>query len=225
MSTHPPAEWLRRLVMLGVPPAIAILELWHVYPSGPDLYHALSHQPALWKMLHIIQLPLFGLAAYAVYLLTADLGGGAAKVSRLGLGVFVIFYTALDAIIGIGVGTLIRAGQQLPPEQQEGVARAIYQLAIDPVAGGTFPSLLPMLGTLGWLAGGLGAAYALYKEGSPRPPLIFLALSSLILIAGHPRPFGPLAFGCLFVATLWLELAGRGAAVRRGRARDVREQG
>jgi hypothetical protein len=53
----------------------------------------------------------------------------------------------------------------------------------------------------------IAAAIALYRAGRPLPPLILLAAAGLLLLGDHPAPFGPLAFGCFFVAAAWLELA------------------
>lgn len=49
-----------------------------------------------WLTVHMIQLPLFGLLAVAIFLLTNRFSGRAVLVSRIALEFFVVFYTALD---------------------------------------------------------------------------------------------------------------------------------
>ena len=57
---------------------------------------------------HIIQVPLTGLIALAVCLLTDGLQGRAVMVSRWAIGVFVVFFSAYDAAAGIGTGYALR---------------------------------------------------------------------------------------------------------------------
>ena len=82
---------LRRLVLLGTPLALAVLEIFHPQPSGV----ADAVEQGAWFMwFHIIQVPLIGLIALAVYLLTEGLDGRAVMVSRWAIGVFAVFFSA-----------------------------------------------------------------------------------------------------------------------------------
>jgi hypothetical protein len=72
---------LRRLVLLGTPLALAVLEIFHPQPSGV----AEAVEQGEWFMwFHIIQVPLIGLIALAVYLLTEGLEGGGGDGEPLG---------------------------------------------------------------------------------------------------------------------------------------------
>jgi hypothetical protein len=63
---------LRRIVLLGTPLALAVLEIFHPHPTGV----ADAVEQGGWFMwFHIIQVPLIGLIALAVYLLTEGLRG------------------------------------------------------------------------------------------------------------------------------------------------------
>ena len=66
---------LRGVVLLGTPLALAILEIFHPQPSG--VAEAVE-QGGWFIWFHIIQLPLIGLIALAVYLLTEGMEGRAA---------------------------------------------------------------------------------------------------------------------------------------------------
>ncbi len=83
---------LRRLVLLGTPLAFATLENFHPQPSGVRE----SVERGGWFMwFHITQVPLTGLIALAVCLLTDGLQGRAVMVSRWAIGVFAVFLQRL----------------------------------------------------------------------------------------------------------------------------------
>ena len=66
---------LRRLVLLGTPLALAILEIFH--PERPSSASEAVEQGVWFMWFHFIQVPLIGLIALAVYLLTDGLEGRA----------------------------------------------------------------------------------------------------------------------------------------------------
>ena len=107
METHPTHKPLQRLVILGTPLTLGIILLWHPrYISMPS-YDKLLPVVDRWLTIHLLQLPLFGLLALAVYLLVKDLHSLAALVSRVAMGFFVVFYTAFDSIVGIATGNFL----------------------------------------------------------------------------------------------------------------------
>jgi hypothetical protein len=190
---------LRRLVLLGTPLALAVLEVFHPKPSGV----ADSVEQGGWFMwLHIIQVPLFGLMALAVYLLTEGLEGRAVSVSRWAIAVFAVFFSAYDAAAGIATGYALRNAQGLPAGAQE----AIHEAVID-MPGLSLIFGLSIVGTGAWVVALIAAAIALRRAGAPRGPFILLILAGVLLMGGHPFPGGTLAFGSFFLATAWLELA------------------
>ena len=53
---------LRRLVLLGTPLVLGILEIWHPTPSGTEsTFDTIVDNAEWWFILHVLQLPLFGL--------------------------------------------------------------------------------------------------------------------------------------------------------------------
>ena len=99
----PPA--LRRVVLLGTPLALAILELFHPQVTR-DVAGTLFPVAGWWITLHIVQLVLFALMGAALWLLTDGLHGIATTVSRLGAAVFIVFYGAGYILLGIDTGIL-----------------------------------------------------------------------------------------------------------------------
>jgi hypothetical protein len=203
---------LRRVVLLGTPLALAILEFFHPRVSRDVAAGTLFPVAGWWVTLHVVQLVLFALMGAALWLLTDGLRGIATTVSRLGGAVFAVFYGAGDALLGIATGILARGAGDLPTEVREGRAEAIAMIFED-----HFVRVLYFVGELGWLVGLLAAVVALHAGGSPRLPLVLLVLSGCVLLVfDHPAPYGPIVFGSFFVGALWLELTwGRRPVDRR----------
>ena len=192
---------LRRVVLLGTPLMLAILGFFHPLVTR-DVAATLFPVAGWWVTLHVVQLVLFALMGAALWLLTDGLHGIATTVSRLGAAVFVVFYGAGEALLGIATGILARGAGDLPTEVREGRAETIALFFEDPIA-----NVLYFVGELGWLVGLLAAVVALYAGGSPRSPLVLLVLSGCVLLVfDHPAPYGPFVFGSFFVGALWLEL-------------------
>jgi hypothetical protein len=191
---------LRRVVLLGTPLTLAILEVFHPQVT-PNVAGTLFPVAGWWITLHIVQLVLFALIGAALWLLTDGLHGRATTVSRLGAAVFVVFYGAGDTMLGITTGLLARGAGDLPTEVREGRVEAITWLFEDPIG-----QVIYGVGVSGWLVSLLSTVVALYAGGSPRLPLVLLVLSGFVLVLDHPAPYGPIVFGSFFVGALWLEL-------------------
>ena len=189
---------LRRLVLLGTPLALAILEIFHPKPSDAS---AAVDQGEWFMWFHIIQVPLIGLIALAVYLLTEGLEGQAVSVSRWAIGVFAVFFSAYDAAAGIGTGYVLNEAQGLTAEEQETVWQLVKELP-----DLSLPFGLSIVGTGAWVVALIAAAMALRNAGASRGPFVLMILAGVFLLGGHPFPFGTLAFGCFFLATALLEL-------------------
>jgi hypothetical protein len=196
---------LRRLVVLGTPLALAILEIFH--PEQPSGASEAVEQGGWFMWFHIIQVPLIGLIALAVYLLTEGLQGRAVRVSRWAIGVFAVFFSAYDAAAGIGTGYALSNARELSAEGQAAVYEVVKDLPLF-----SLPFGLSIVGTLGWVVALVAAAIALRRAGASRGPFILLIVAGVLLMGGHPYPFGTLAFGCFFLGAAWLEFARRATA-------------
>jgi hypothetical protein len=110
---------LRRTLLLTPPFALAVLEVFH---PQPDFHvQALLDASTWFAVFHVIQLMLTGLVAMSVLLLASDFGRASAWVTRLGIGVFLVFFSAYDTLAGIGTGLAMRSARDLSAEQQVGV--------------------------------------------------------------------------------------------------------
>jgi hypothetical protein len=179
----------RRLVLLGTPLAFAILEIFHPQPSGVG---ESVEQGGSFMWFHIIQVPLIGLIALAVYLLTEGLEGQAVMVSRWAIGVFAVFFSTYEAAAGIGTGYALRNAQALPAGAQE----AVHEAVID-MPGLSLIFGLSIVGSGAWVVALIAAAIALRRAGTSRGPFILLILAGVlaelnpVVSDGGPRLAAP----------------------------------
>jgi hypothetical protein len=196
---------LRRVLLLVPPLLLAGLEILH--PQPDETVQALMDASTWFAGFHVIQLALTGLVGLSVLLLADSFGRANAWVTRLGVGAFLVFFSAYDAVAGIGTGLAMRSARDLSAVQQEGV----FDVVKDWPAVGP-PFALSIIGTLGWVAAVGALALAARRQGAPRREWILVGLAAVFLMGGHPFPLGTLAFGCFFVAAL----------LHEWRAREVR---
>jgi hypothetical protein len=149
---------------------------------------------------HVIQLMLIGLVALSVFLLADVFGRANAWVTRLGLGTFLIFFSAYDTLAGIGTGLAMRNARVLSATQQEGVLAVVKD---SPGLGPPFA--LSIVATPGWVIAVGALAASARRLGAPRRVWVVLALAAIFLLGGHPFPAGTFAFGSFFVAALLVE--------------------
>jgi hypothetical protein len=181
--------FLRRLVLLGAPLVLALLEIFH--PERPTSAGEAVEQGVWFMWFHFIQVPLIGLIALGVYLLCDGLEGRAASVSRWAIGIF----SAYDAAAGNGTGYALRNGRGLSAGAQEAIYEAVKNMPVLSLIFG--PSVV---GSLAWVVSLGAAAVALRRAGASLRPFILLILAGVFLMGGHPYPAGMLAFGSFFVA-------------------------
>ena len=186
--------------ILGVPAAWAILLLFH--PGGePDtIYLNLQDVVDRFLVVHIGMLIFIPLFAAAVYVLMRDVEGTAARVSRIALIPFVIFYGAFETLQGIGVGTLVD-----DLNGQSGIDQATREDLTQEFAEnilfrdfGVFVSI----GNVALVTSMIAAGVALRsRAGAPLSVAILLGISPF-LISAHPPPYGPLGLVLFIVAVL-----------------------
>ena len=177
--------------------------------------------PQWWFLLHMIQTPMIGLVSIGLWLMLDEVEGKdgvlaalSAWISRVATFVFFVFYTALDSIGGIGLGRSIEITQalahaplgepHLSPEQLAGVVLLLNTMWTDPWVGGV-DSLISLTGSWAVFAATLFAAIALFvSKKAPWPPLIVLIAFGWQVQLSHASLNGPIAFGLLIVAAIWI---------------------
>jgi hypothetical protein len=187
---------LRRLLLLAPP---FLFAAWAAVHPAPDVNAQAVMDVATWfAAFHAVQLALTGLIALTVLLLADDYGAAGSWTTRLGIGVFLIFFSAYDAIAGIATGLAMRHARDLTAAQQEGV----WQTVKDWPAFDLSVFSLNVVGSLAWAVALVTVALAARRAGVLRAEWIFVLLAGVFFLGGHPFPFGTVAFGCLYVAVL-----------------------
>jgi hypothetical protein len=184
----------RRLAfVLGVPLAWALLLMFHGPGPVDGVYETLHDETTKWLLVHFGTLPLIGLLGLALYLLVRDLPGTAARISRLAIGPFALFYAAGEAIQGVATGVLVRHINGSPSSERGAMgdaAQALYD--------STAAEWIANLGAIAWIVAVIAAAVAYRRVGAPTAASMLLGLSGITII--HATPIGSLGLLCFAAA-------------------------
>jgi hypothetical protein len=195
--------------MIGVPLAWAVLLLFHPSGEADEVYVSLQDEVTEGFVVHIGMLIFIPLMAAVIYLLLRGIEGTAARVSRIALVPFVVFYSAWEVLQGIANSILVDEVKDLPETERTTGIDLVQDFAESPLARdlGVFATI----GTLGFIVAVTAAGIALYRNaGAPVSVLVLLVLSGF-LITAHPPPFGPTGL-VLFVAAVLLFWRSQSAA-------------
>jgi hypothetical protein len=186
--------------LIGVPLAWAVLLLFHPGGDGKDVYLDLRDEVTPWLVVHIGQMVFIPLMVLAFELLLRGVPGAAARVSRIAIIVYGVFYTAFELLQGIGNGILVNAVNGLPQSEQATGAGLVQDYAENVLIRdfGVFVSI----GSLALVTAAIAAGIALYREaGAPASVAVLLVLAAF-LITAHPPPYGPTGLAIFVVAVL-----------------------
>jgi hypothetical protein len=186
--------------LIGVPLFWAILLLFHPGGSGDEIYLDVQDTVTRFLVVHIGMMLFIPLMAVAFLLLLRGVEGTAARVSRIALVPFVVFYSAWEVLQGIGVGILANELNGLPQADQALREDLVQDFAEHALIGpfGVFGSI----GSTGLIVAAIAAGVALYRQaGAPVSVPVLLAVSGL-LITVHPPPYGPTGLALFIVAVL-----------------------
>ena len=188
--------------LVGVPLLWAILLLFHPGGEGKEIYLDAQDKVTPFLVVHIGMMFFIPLMAVVVYLLLRGVEGTAARVSRLALVPFVVFYSAWETLQGIANGVLIHEVNGLPEAERARGAELIQNFAESPLVrdAGVFVSI----GSVGFIVAAFAAGVALRRRaGAPLSVAVLLGLSGF-LITAHPPPFGPTGLALFLAAVLLL---------------------
>jgi hypothetical protein len=177
--------------------------LWLVpatlHPMG-EPYAGIADEADLWIFVHVAQLALTPFLAAGVWLLLSGIQSLPALLARSCLALWMVFFSAFDAVAGIATGVLTRHANSLSGEDREGVVAAIDFLWADSqLAGGGF-SILGNLGHFSWVGVAIAATVALHRAGAGR--LVVAATALSVLFASHSGLGAAIGLVALFVAEL-----------------------
>jgi hypothetical protein len=188
---------------VGVPLAWAVLLWFHPNVDPDHVYADLRDNVVAYQVVHAGTLVFIGLIGLALYLLVRDLPGSAARISRIAIGPFVLFYAAYESVIGLAVGALVQHGNDVPVRQRPAVADSIQSLGDNVIVGD--PGIVASVGSLAWIVAVVAAAIAYRQLGAPLLATILLGLS--FMVVSHPPPIGPIGLVCFAGAVALLARA------------------
>jgi hypothetical protein len=170
-----------------------------VHPIG-EPYDGIADDADRWIFVHVAQLVLMPFIAAGVWLLLDGLQSVAAWVARSALVLWLVFFSAFDAIAGIATGVLTRHANSLTGDEREGVVAAVDFLWSDSLLVNGGFSILGNLGHFSWVAVAIAATVALYQARAGRVVVAATFLS--VLFASHSGLGASIGLIALFVAEL-----------------------
>jgi len=181
----------RRLVLLSTPVAFAALTVFHPAEDPQDL----GGDVTVWMTVHVIQLVLSVFLAYCLWFLLEPLVGRAATLARAAIPVFLVSFSAFDAVAGLATGWLAGTIDGENAAEAQATNRAIEELFAENWLTGSF-SVAGSVSAMAWLTIAVGGAMALHRAGADRLTVALMAASGLFL--NHPAPTGTLGMLALF---------------------------
>jgi hypothetical protein len=187
-----PTRSIGRLLILAGPLLWAVLILFHPNPGEAGPYEEIKDVVDRWLFVHVGQLILTPLLFFAVWRLLDGLSSAAARVSRAGLVVWTVFFSAYDSIQGVATGVLIRHANGLAGEERDGFARAIDFLVEDSqLAGGV--SAVWVVAAASWVVVAIAAGVALHKAGAGKAAVAAACVSTVFAVHVAPAAIGLVA--------------------------------
>lgn len=153
-----------------------------------------------WLAVHLIGLVLFPLLGVAIWLMLPP-GRTASRISQVGLALYIVLYSAFDAVAGIGGAVLADYREGLPAAERPTVNGAIWSLMGEADA----TAYLADAATYGWELGILGASVALCQDRGWRRGLriaVPLVLGGAAFAQSHFPPYGAVA-GVMLAIAAW----------------------
>jgi len=185
---------------MGTPFLLGALFLIH--PDGRGGLDGLLPVGETWLFLHVAILPLLGLLGVSFYVLLDDYAGPVATAGRVGVAIYMTFYIAFEAILGIATGLISHEAQTLPAEQQAGVAAVVEALAAPAM-------LLGIVGSLGAVIATVAVGILMRRSGAPLAAVVLLAGAPFATVFHAGTPLDGFSMGVFLVGITWLEIGWR----------------
>jgi hypothetical protein len=112
----------RRALVVGPPVLFGLVTVLHPLPNWGRIVDSLAPRLGLWIGVHVAQLVLIPLVMLTVWTLLAGLDGRPPMVAGAALVVCVAFYSAFDAVVGLGIGLLVRRVSALDGAERDAAA-------------------------------------------------------------------------------------------------------
>ena len=136
--------------LVGIPLAWAVLLLFHPTGGGEAVTYAdVQDQVTAWLVVHIGMMLFIPLMAVVVFVLLRGIEGTAARISRIALVPFVVFYGAYEVLLGIGAGILVQDVNRLAGSENAAGAALVDEFTDNVLIRGF--SVLSSIGSLAFI--------------------------------------------------------------------------
>jgi hypothetical protein len=197
--------------MVGVPLLWAVLLLFHPGGDGTQMYLDVRDKVTPWLTVHLGMMLFIPLMAAAVYLLLRDVEGTAARVARIALVPFALFYSIWEALQGIATGVLIHNVNALEGAERATGAQLVQDFGTNIIVRDL--GIIGSIGSVAFLTAMIAAAVALRRHAAAPLAVPVLLVLAGFLITAHPPPYGPTGL-LLFVVAVLVLVRSRGGALR-----------
>jgi hypothetical protein len=205
--------------LIGVPLLWAILLLFHPGGEAGEMYASIQDSVTPWLVVHLGMLIFIPLFAYVMYVLLRGVEGTAARVARIALLPYAVFYGAYETLQGIGNGVLVHNVNQLPASERGTGAELVQAFGENVILRDL--GVLSTLGSVAFVVAAIATGLALHRHaGAPVAVPVLLGLSGF-LITAHPPPFGPTGLA-LFIVAVGLTARAAGAGAQRRSSPAIR---
>jgi hypothetical protein len=200
--------------LIGVPLAWAVLLLFHPTGEGEAItYGDVQDQLTRWLVVHLGMVVFIPLIAGVVYVLVRGMQSTAARVCRIALLFFVVFYGAFEVLVGIGTGILVDGINGLAAGDKAAAAPLVEDFTDNILIRGPL-GVFTSIGSVAFITATIAAGIALRREAAaPLAVTLLLGLSGF-LITAHPPPYGPAGLALFIVAILLLARSRAAGAAR-----------
>ena len=172
---------VRRVLLLAPPLLLAVFTVLHPQPDHNA--QALMDASTWFMAYHMIQLGLVGLVAVSVILLADEFRSRGRWQIGIGIGLFLIFFSAYDTLAGIGTGLAMRSARDLPAAEQD----VVFSIVEDWPAFSPWALWLAILGTVGWILAVGYLAIAARAAGALRSEWVLPGAGGVLPRGGPPR--------------------------------------
>ena len=198
--------------LIAFPLIWAVLLFLHPKGDTTAFYPVITDAVVQWQVVHVGMVICIPLMGGAIFLLVRGMDGRAAKIARLAVAPFIVFYGAFEILVGVGTGILVAEVDELPESQ-----RAIGESLVEDFAESSIPFIFTALGGAGLTIALIAAGMAYFRSGDGSrhlAPVILLALAAP-LIGIHEPPAGPAGLALFVIAVLTIHYRRDGSEVQQ----------
>jgi hypothetical protein len=195
----PRLGYAKTVFLVAAPLLWAVLLLLHPRGDTTAFYPVVTDAVAQWQLVHIGSVVFIPLMGAAIYVLVSGVDNAAAKVARVAVAPFIVFYGAFEILVGVGTGILVNEVNALPAGQ-----RGTGERLVEGFAESSVPFVFTVLGGVALATALLaaGLAFLRSRDGARHlAPVVLLAIAAP-LIGIHEPPAGPVGLVLFVVAVL-----------------------